>query len=177
MKRFICLIAALGALAIAAPALGQDSDREQLKIAALEALIAAPPERALPLAEKALRGNHSVEVKRRALFVLSHMDRPEAQQILLDTALNGDVELRPEAIRSIGIGGNEETLRQLGTLYDEGDEYVREAVLEAYLIADDKASVLRIALAAESDDAYVQAVHVTACSAAFPNYRFHGDKS
>jgi len=166
MKPFTLIIGALCALAVATPAIGQVDDSEQLKIAALEALIAAPPERALPLAEKALRGDHSVEVKRRALFVLSHMDRPEAQQILLDTALNGDVALRPEAIRSIGIGGNQETLDKLGTLYEDGNEDVREAVLEAYLIAGDEKAVLNIAVNAQSNEAFERAVEALAAMGA-----------
>jgi HEAT repeat protein len=166
MKRIIFIIGALLTLAVAAPAVGQDGDAEQLKIAALEALIAAPPDRALPLAEKALSGDNSVEVKRRALFVLSHMDLPEARRILLDTAMNGDVELKPEAIRAIGIGGNPDSLRQLGTLYEDGDEYVREAVLEAYLIAGDHEAVMNIALNADSDDAFEQAVEALAAMGA-----------
>ena len=171
MKPRICLLTAVAALLIAGPAVGQDSDAEQLKIAALEALISAPPERALPLAQKALRGDHGVEVKRRAMFILSHMDLPEARAILLDTALNGDVELRAEAIRSIGIGGDRETLDKLGSLYADGDEYVREAVLEAYLIAGDRASVLRIALDADSGDAYEQAVEMLAAMGAHDELR------
>ena len=40
-------------------AIAQAEDDEQLKIAALEALISAPPERALPIARKVLEGSGS----------------------------------------------------------------------------------------------------------------------
>ena len=54
-------------------------DIEELKITALEVLMSAPPERALPLVSKVLAGESSDEVKERALFVLSQIDLPEAQ--------------------------------------------------------------------------------------------------
>ncbi|MDJ0938717.1 MAG: HEAT repeat domain-containing protein [Woeseiaceae bacterium] len=154
MKPITRLIACFALLAIAAPAFAQDdtNDSKRLKLAALEALISAPPERALPLAEKALKGDHSDEVKERALFVLSQIDQPEAQNLLLDTARQGDGELRHEAIRMIGIGGDEAALAELGTLYSGGDEDFRDAVLEAYLIAGDKQAVYTIAADSNGED-------------------------
>ncbi|MDH3433528.1 MAG: HEAT repeat domain-containing protein, partial [Gammaproteobacteria bacterium] len=85
-------------------------ESEALKIAALEALVAAPPERALPLATKVLNSNNSNEVKSRALFVLSQIDLPEAQAQLLNIARTGDAGLRAEAIRMVGIGGDADSL-------------------------------------------------------------------
>ena len=171
MKRTTYLLIALLALAFAGPVAGQEDDNEQLKIAALEALIAAPPERALPLAAKALRGDHSNEIKERALFILSQIDEPEAQQIVLETALSGDGELREEAIRVIGIGGNEDALAQLAPLYNEGDSEIRGAVLEAYLIAGDNESVMRIAVAAQTEDEYEDAVEMLAAMGAHEELR------
>jgi HEAT repeat protein len=142
--------AAIAAISFTGQALAQSDDAEELKIAAIEALIVAPPERALPLAAKALQGNHSDEVKERALFILSQIDLPEAQDILLETARQGSGEIRLEAIRMIGIGGNRDALAQLGGIYDSGDEEVREAVLEAYLIADDENAVYDQAVRAHS---------------------------
>lgn len=46
-------------------------------------------------------------------------------------------ELSSEAVRMIGIGGNAEALAGLQNLYSSGDEDLREAVLEAYMIAGD----------------------------------------
>ncbi len=144
----IFTVAAIAAISFTGQALAQSDDAEELKIAAIEALIVAPPERALPLAAKALQGNHSDEVKERALFILSQIDLPEAQDILLETARQGSGEIRLEAIRMIGIGGNNDALAQLGGIYDSGDEEVREAVLEAYLIADDENAVYEQAVRA-----------------------------
>ena len=166
MKNVMPLFAAAFLLALGTPAAGQDDETEQLKIAALEALISAPPERALPLAEKALKGDHSDEIKERALFVLSQIDRPEATELMLGVAVDGEGELREEAIRMIGIGGNDDALARLKTIYADGDEEIRGAVLEAYLIAGDSQSVFDIAVAAETEDEFGDAVEMLAAMGA-----------
>ncbi len=134
-----------------------DAD-EQLKIAALEALITAPAERALPLVNKVLAGNHSADVKERALFILSQIDAPEAQSTLLRFAREQSGELQVGAIRMIGIGGNEEALASLGELYQTGGRDTRDAVLEAYMIAGDKQAVFEIAANADNKEDFAEAV-------------------
>lgn len=146
------------ALLIAPSAFAQDDADEALKIAAMEALISAPPSRALPLASKALKGDHSDEVKERALFVLSQIDSDEAIQLILDTARQGGGDIRLEAIRMIGIGGNDDALKSLEGLYGDGDEDVRDAVLEAYMIADDEEAVYRLAAGAKNPHDFEAAV-------------------
>ena len=144
--------------------IAQDSanDAEQLKIAALEALMSAPPERALPLVAKVLASDSSDEIKSRALFVLSQIDLPEAQTILLETARNDGGELRLEAIRMIGISGDPAGTAGLADIYRSGDIDTKEAVLQAYLIADDTKSVYEIAANAVSDEEFDEAVHILA---------------
>lgn len=133
-------------------------ESEELKIAALEGLLSASPERSLPLVRKVLRGDSSVEVKRKALFVLGQNELPEAQTLLVEYATAAG-ELQLEAIRMIGVGGHPESLVHLRPLYGAGEE-LREAILQAYLIADDKASVYEIAKAAGSDEEFDAAVRV-----------------
>ena len=135
-----------------------DSDAEQLKIAALEALVSAPPARALPIAMKVLSGNHSDEVKSRALFILSQIDTPEAQSALVDVAATDTGELRLDAIRMIGIGGSPSALARLPDIFRNGDTEVRESVLEAYLIAGDSEAVYQIAANTADDDEFDMAV-------------------
>ncbi len=171
MKRLMTIAITAILLAQGAPAAGQDNDAERLKIAALEALISAPEARALPLAEKALKGNHSDEVKERALFVLSQMDSPEATELVLGVAVEGRGELREEAIRMIGIGGNPDALARLKPIYGDGDDEIQNAVLEAYLIAGDSASVFDLAVAAETEDAFGDAVEMLAAMGAHDELR------
>lgn len=163
MRNHRDLIFALALLAASAGhAQAADADKatesEQLKLAALEALIAAPDERALPIVVRVIESNNSDEVKTRALFVLSQMDAPEALAQLLQVARHGDESLRLEAVRMIGIGGDSEALSSLAGLYASGDESLRHAVLEAYLIADDRHAVYELAVGAKSPEEFEAAV-------------------
>ena len=75
------------------------TDDEELALAAMEGLMAQAPERALPIIKKVLAGPQTRLVKQRALFVLSQIDSPEAQEILVQTARSSDPAMRGEAIQ------------------------------------------------------------------------------
>lgn len=160
----ISLKLALGAtlLLLATSGLAQTEadDAESLRMTALEALITAPPERAMPIVNKVLAGNHSAELKERALFILSQMETPESQARLLAYANDSEGELQAEAIRMIGIGGDNDAIASLGDIYRSGNADVRKAVLEAYLIADDTAAVFEIAANTEDEDEFAEAVQM-----------------
>jgi HEAT repeat protein len=158
-KTGIILALLLGGVA-AVQAQPVDTEREALQIAAMEALISAPEERALPLARKVLDGNYSTELKARALFVLSQIDMPEAQEALVAAAKTGEGELREEAVRMIGINGSAAALAELGELYRDGDNELREAVLQAYLIADHADAVYELAVNAGSAEEFESAVGI-----------------
>jgi len=160
------LLLATGSLAQA-----QSSDDESLRMTALEALITAPPDRALPIVDKVLAGNHSAELKERALFILSQMETPESQARLLAYANDSDGELQVEAIRMIGIGGDKDAMASLGEIYRNGDADVREAVLEAYLIANDATAVFEIAANTEDEDEFSEAVQMLGAMGAHDELR------
>jgi HEAT repeat protein len=163
MKNPSRFLAAIALLLLAANSFAQSSDSDEqdsLKMAALEALITAPPERALPIVDKVLAGNNSVELKERALFILSQMDTAEAQTRMLAYARDSEGELQSEAIRMIGIGGDSETLAGLGEIYANGSSDAREAVLQAYLIAHDADAVFQIAANASDEAEFSEAVQM-----------------
>jgi hypothetical protein len=114
---------------------------------ALQGLLNAPPERALPLLKKVLAGERSIKVKRRALFVLSQHDTDESMNIVLDTAKNArEPELRGEAIRMLGISGKKTALERLSEIYASSNSTQEKAgVIEAWLIAGRKDLVLKAA--------------------------------
>jgi HEAT repeat protein len=114
---------------------------------ALQGLLSAPPERALPLLKKVLAGERSIKVKKRALFVLSQLETKEAINVVLDTARNArEPELRHEAIRMLGISGEKTAVERLAELYTSSNSAdVKKAVIEAWLIAGRKDLVLRTA--------------------------------
>src|SRR5262245_52196501 len=158
MNAFRKALLAAAILSIGSIALAQNDDTESLKLEALKALMSAPPERALPIVAKVLKGNGSDELKKQALFVLGQIDLPEARTLLLETARTGDVQLRREAIRAIGIGGDPSALAELGTIYSGGDEDTKDAVLEAYLIADYRKGVYDIAARTQDSHEFEMAV-------------------
>jgi len=103
-------------------------------------------------------GNHSADRKERALFILSQMDTPDSQSRLVAFANDSQGELQTAAIRMIGIGGDKDAMASLGEIYQGGSADVKEAVLEAYLIADDTASVFNIAANTQDEEEFSQAV-------------------
>lgn len=156
------LTAACFALALGGPAAGQDPDDDALKISALEALMTAPSQRALPLVRKVLEGNHSDAVKSRALFVLSQLNGAEAQGLLVEHATAHGSTLQHEAIRMVGIGGSDDALRELAGVYSSGDPAVRDSVLNAYLIAGEADLVYAVARNAADEDEFDKAVQTLA---------------
>jgi len=160
MKTLARIVLITSALLFAAPGIAQsdvadvadvsDVDNE-LKLAAVEALMMAPADKALPIVAKVLAANNSTEVKEAALFILSQIDEPEAHATLLKFASEESGELQLEAIRMVGIGGGDGVSDLMG-IYESGDSDAREAVLEAFMIAGDNAAVFEIAKTAEGDD-------------------------
>lgn len=151
------------------------TEQEQLAIAALEGLLSAPPERSLPLVRRVLAGSQTELVKMRALFVLSQIDSDEAQKLLLQQARADDGDLRLEAIRMIGIGGNDKALAALADLYRGGDGSVRQEVLNAYLIAGRKQDVLQLARSAKDEDEARAAIQALGAMGALAELRQLGD--
>lgn len=160
LKKLVVIVAGLALSSASVAQSETDNDAEELKIAALEALISAPAERAMPLVNKVLAGDNSDEVKERALFILSQIDNQEAQATLLRFAREEKGSLQGEAIRMIGIGGDKAALAELGAIYSAGDREARDAVLEAYLIAGDEKAVFEIAVNADNSDDFEEAVDI-----------------
>jgi len=119
------------------------SGDEELQLYALDGLMQAEPERAVPILERFLAADHSFKLKKRALFVLSQSESPRAREILLEVARRGEpAELRVEAVRDLGIAGGEEDLAALSRIWKDASPEVKGAVLEAWLIADQTAPIL-----------------------------------
>jgi len=149
---------------------------EELALAAMEGLMAQPPERALPIIKKVLAGSQTPLVKQRALFVLSQIDSPEAREILAQMARSSDAAMRGEAIRSIGIGGDPKSLDSLLAIYNAGGPDVKEEVLQAWMIAGRKDLVYQAALKAKTEEEATKAIHMLAVMGATDELRKLGDK-
>jgi HEAT repeat protein len=149
---------------------------EELALAALEGLMAQPGERALPIIKKVLAGQQSKLVKQRALFVLSQIDSPEAQQILVQSARSADSAMRGEAIRAIGIGGDPKSLDALQEIYSAGGADVKDDVLQAWLIAGRKEAVYQAAVNAKSEEEANRAIRILGAMGATEELRKLGDR-
>jgi len=152
------------------------TDDEELALAAMEGLMAQAPERALPIIKKVLAGPQTRLVKQRALFVLSQIDSPEAQEILVQTARSSDPAMRGEAIRSIGIGGDPKALDGLMAIYNAGGPDVKGEVLQAWLIAGHKEAVYQVALNAKTEGEANEAIRMLGVMGATDELRKLGDK-
>jgi HEAT repeat protein len=154
----------------------EPSDDEELALAALEGLMAQPGERALPILKKVLAGSQTTLVKKRALFVLSQIDSPEAKQILGQASRSQDPALRGEAIRSIGIGGDTQLLDSLQAIYSAGNADVKREVLQAWLISGRKEAVYQAALSAKTEDEANEAINILGVMGAADELRKLGDR-
>jgi HEAT repeat protein len=183
------LLTTLAALAICATSIAEaevkpvkvaaeraPTNDEDLAIAALEGLMAQSDERALPIIKKVLAGSQTTLVKRRALFVLSQIEAPEALQILSQTARSSNTALRNEAIRAIGINGEAKAVEGLREVYDAGDEGVKNDVLHAWLIAQRKDLVFQIASTAKSEKEAGAAIRILGAMGAKDELRKLADR-
>jgi HEAT repeat protein len=120
------------------------SNDEDIAEIAVEGLMNAPPERAVPLLKKVLQSQHSDKVKKRALFVLSQIDEDAALDSVVDVAKNSnDPGLREEAIRMLGVSGEDRAIKRLGELYATSkDAREKRAIIQAWLVADRKDLIL-----------------------------------
>jgi HEAT repeat protein len=122
------------------PAAEEDED---LKLYALNGLLASDSKRAVPLVLKFIEGNHSPRLKGQALFVLSQSDSPEARKTLLEIARGSrHPELQRQAIQSLGAARDKDTLAQI---YGAASPEVKMDVLDAYMAANARERIVAAA--------------------------------
>lgn len=110
-----------------------DESNEEIKLMAINSLMRADPDRAVPLLENLLKSGSSPRLKDRALFVLTQSRSAKAEQILSDYAKGaGNPDLQVRAIRYIGMSGTAESQQQLVSIYGStGDATVKMEILRA----------------------------------------------
>jgi HEAT repeat protein len=132
------------------------SEDEELKLYALNGLLGSDPERALPILQKFLQGNHKPLLKEQALFVLSQSDSPEARKILIDVARgSAHPELQLKAVEYLGIAGDVEILAELAR--QEKNAPVRaQAIHGLGLVESEKSSAALRSIYSSSSDASIR---------------------
>jgi HEAT repeat protein len=150
------------------------ADDEELKLYALDGLMQMDPEKAVPALEKILAGNYSARIKQRALFVLSQSASPRAREILVRTAKMGQpVELRREAVKTLGISGTPEDMTALASIAKDASAppEVRDAVIEAYLISGRQDELYQIATTDPEPRIRLKAIEALGAVGALPALR------
>jgi HEAT repeat protein len=132
---------------------------EELKLLALRGLMQSDPERGVPMIEKLLGGNSSVQVKQNALFVLSQSRTARAREIITGVAKGGNPDLQLRAVRYLGAIGGTENRQILEEVYrSTTDIAVKRAVIRNFVPAGDRARLLEIARTEKSPELRGEAI-------------------
>lgn len=127
---------------------GSEKDEDlELKLMALNSLMHADEDEAVPLLEQMLQGDHPTKLKEKALFVLAQSSSARAQEIVAGLARDdSNPELQEKAIKYMGIHGGRENLQLLSELYDTvRNEEARKAILHSFMVAGEKEPLLEAA--------------------------------
>jgi HEAT repeat protein len=108
---------------------------DEIKLYAISGIANTDPERAIPLLEGVLSGSNSLQLKKRAIYVLALSADARAHQVLLRYAKGaGTPDLQTEAIRYLASRRDSKTTGgELKDIYQSSqDKDVRRAVIDAY---------------------------------------------
>ena len=134
---------------------------EDLKLMALNGLMQADPDRALPLVEQMLASSQSDKVRDRALFVLAQSGSPKARDVLVRIARSAtDEDAQRRAIKYLGLFGGADSRQALVDIYKSSQNpKARKAVLGAFMVAGDRARLLEVARTETSPELKREAIH------------------
>jgi tetratricopeptide (TPR) repeat protein len=138
------------------------SSDEELKLMALNGLLQADEEAAIPILEELLAQPGSSRLKERALFVLAQSDSSKASEILGRIARGEqEPELQRQAIRYLGVHSTEKGLAQLAALYSSLTTVeAKSAVLESFMIAGEETKLLEVARTEKDPDLRGKAIQL-----------------
>ena len=139
---------------------------EEMKLIALNALMQADPEQALPILQKLLASNNSDKIKDRAMFVLTQSSSPRAAKLLGDIARGtANPSLQMKAIHYIGMMGNQESRKELPAIYASSNSVeVKRAILKGYMISGSRDLLLQAAKTEQNPELRHEAIRQLAVS-------------
>jgi hypothetical protein len=155
---------------------------EELQILALNGIMNSNPEQAVPMLERFLDSTTSPKLQDRALFVLMQSRSPRGREIVAQIARGkSHPHLQRKAIRYLGLFGGEESRQALEQIYaDSGDESVKKAVLQGFMVSGRKAPVLAAAKGEKDPGLRRAAVHTLGVMGAkdelWSMYQAEGDR-
>jgi tetratricopeptide (TPR) repeat protein len=139
---------------------------DDLKLLAVNSLMQSDPQKALPVIQKLLASNNSDKIKDRALFVLAQNPSPDARKLLSDTARNSsNPDLQLKAIRYMGMMGNDETRKELASVYgSSSDARVKRAILQGFMVSGSRDFLLNAAKTEKDPELRREAIRQLAVS-------------
>ncbi|RPI21808.1 MAG: hypothetical protein EHM61_23870 [Acidobacteria bacterium] len=143
------------------PVSPDNTENEDLKLMAIDGLLASDPDRAIPMLEKILQGNQSAKIKERALFVLAQGGSVRAEEIVITLARNSaQPELQAKAIQFIGLSGRAKSRQALAQLYASATSpEVKRAVLSGLMLSGDRERLIAIAKEEKSAELKGEAIN------------------
>jgi tetratricopeptide (TPR) repeat protein len=133
---------------------------DDVRLLALDGLLNADPERAIPMIEKILAGTASSKLKDRALFVLCQSNSPRAREIVGRLARFGSPDVQRRALRYLGIFGGAESRKILAEVYAaSSDAEIKQAILQSFMVSGDRAQLLAAARSEKSPELRRTAIH------------------
>lgn len=134
---------------------------EDLKLMAINSLLASDPERAVPLLEKVFASSASPKVKERALFVLSQSGSSRARGIVVEIARgksNPDLQLK--ALKYLGLFGGNASRQALADIYGSStDVKVKREILRSFMLAQERERLLGAAKQEKNTELRKEAIH------------------
>jgi len=133
---------------------------EDLKLMALNSLLATDAERAVPMLEKLLAGNPSPRLRERALFVLCQTGSPKAREVVVRIARGqSNLELQRKAIQFLGLFGGAESRQVLSEIYaSTPDTHIKRTILRGFMVAGEKGRLLSAARSEASPELRREAI-------------------
>jgi hypothetical protein len=153
-----------------APGGATASADDATKLIALNALMNADPDRAIPLLDGILKGNSSPTLKDRSMSVLTQSKSPRAQPLVTDYAKSSaDPDLQLRAIRNIGRSGTKDTQQQLAAVYPTAtDTRVKQEIIRSLMSSGASDSLLTIAKSEKDQTLRNEAIRDLAASESTP---------
>ncbi|MCO7225575.1 outer membrane protein assembly factor BamD [Pleionea sp. CnH1-48] len=114
-------------------------DDEEMKLYAINALMNSSSDKAIKILESILDGEHSAQVKKRAMFVLSQSGSAGAFEKIADLASGkGDPSLQVYAIETLSISGSKSASSILSNIYKKtGDTQLKLKLLKSFMVMSD----------------------------------------
>ncbi|GHA03893.1 hypothetical protein GCM10008090_11440 [Arenicella chitinivorans] len=135
---------------------------DEMKLYALNSLMSSGSNESLDTLKQVLNGQNSLQVKQRALFVLSQINSPEAFEIIVKVARDSThTTLQEDAINVLGVAGSDAAVQQLHTLYNRSnDAKIKSKVLQSFMISGESDTLAQIARTESNKELKADAIHL-----------------